>query len=168
MAVTDEATSPETSVNRLGKPRRRGHWHPTIWAAIITGLCALGAAAIGVHHFTLAPGASGPHKRPPPSVTITSPQKQGAYIGPHIIVTGTVAHLRPDQVVAVFIQPYEKSGTPTSTFWPALGPAALSPQGTWSCQITVGPTTGAIGREFAIWAVIVTSAEAYTNNHTEQ
>jgi hypothetical protein len=172
MAATGETASTKSGINdsSQGKPHKREQRHPSVRAALITGSCTLAGAAITaavalVLNLWPTAGSASTHKpQPSEKISITSPQ-QGASVGLLTSVTGTANHLRPNQMIWVLIEPYTKNRTATGVFYPAIGPCPLR-HGNWYCRIQVG-SMHATGREFALWAVIVTSTQGYKNAHLE-
>jgi hypothetical protein len=107
------------------------------------------------------------HVPPPPTplsapvITINTPAN-GRHIPLAVTVSGTVTNLRPDQMVFIYDEP-APNGTGTGIFFPLLGPCPVGQDGIWTCTDYVG-NAGDFGNEFYVWAALVTSSEAYTDN----
>jgi len=96
-----------------------------------------------------------------PSVAISN-LSDGDHIPMVLTVRGTVSNLRPDEAVFVYNETVS-DGTPSGTFYPGLGPCPVGAHGVWVCSVYVGSPKN-YGYQFYVWAAVVTSAQAYTDN----
>ena len=99
------------------------------------------------------------HSEPPPSVSITFPPNDGR-IREFVTVSGTTFNLRPHQVIWVFVQYiHPRSGQPSGNIYPQVGPCSIS-GAAWACnKVKVGAAKD-YGKQFFVWAIIVTDTQA--------
>jgi hypothetical protein len=128
-------------------------------------VAAIGSVASVVTGFVVSShsssSASIPTVRAAPSVNITSPT-DGANIPMALSIQGTVKNLRPNEDVVVYNEPVS-DGKPSGTFYPGLGPCPVHSDGSWTCSVHVGSPAN-YGNQFYVWAAVVTSAQAYSDN----
>jgi hypothetical protein len=65
-------------------------------------------------------------------------------------------------MVWVFVEFVLPNGTPSGNFYPVLGPCPIEKDGTWTCTGVKVGKAGDYGKQFQIWAAIVTDGQAYT------
>lgn len=163
MSVRGTTPPERLAPRRRRKPRQRLHLDQGV-ATVTAAAIGIPAAIIGALAAWWLAGLRAPDRAPalpPPRFSITSPQP-GAHIGSLATVSGTAENLQPGQMVWILTQPYAKDGTPTTLYFPLLGPCPVSAQGVWACRIRVGSAADR-GQEFAVWAAVVTDAQAYAD-----
>ncbi len=64
-------------------------------------------------------------------------------------------------MVWVFVQFIHPDGTPSTNVYPVLGPCPIGKNDTWTCtNVKVGAASD-YGKQYKIWAAIVTDQQAY-------
>jgi hypothetical protein len=126
-------------------------------AAIITAL----AGASGGFYAGLQAGSPSSPQFSWPSISLTTPN-QNSRIGASVTVSGVARNLHPHQMMWVFVQFIHPDGTPSGNIYPVLGPCPIDESGIWTCSNVKVGDPGDYGKQYKIWAAIVTDQQAYT------
>jgi hypothetical protein len=99
-------------------------------------------------------------RRPTPAISMTMPGPDSR-INHSETVSGTAHNLRPHQMVWIFNESLLPDGTPSGRIYPELGPCPIQANGIWTCTGVLVGKSDNYGRQYLIWAAIVTDQQAY-------
>jgi hypothetical protein len=95
-----------------------------------------------------------------PELRIRNPQG-GDAISMTPVITGSISHLGPNQVVWSFNEPYTVGRTPslTGSTYPDAGPCLIS-DGSFRCNIVFAGAPKDYCRQFRLWVAVLSNAQA--------
>jgi len=158
MQWTEAGPDDDTERAAVDWPPRRSRWLNDPRSRVVAAAIPVAAATVvGLVGFYAARHAGSP---PSPAISMMIPGA-GSRIGPFVRVSGRARNLRPQQMVWVFIQFIHPNETPSRNVYPALGPCPIGKNQIWTCaNVQVGKADD-YGKQYKIWAAIVTDRQAY-------
>jgi hypothetical protein len=124
-------------------------------AAVISAVAVVGVGLIGFYAGLRTGSLSAP------SISMTMPGSDSR-ISPVTTVSGTAHDLQSRQMVWVFVQFIHPDGAPSGNLYPVLGPCPVGKDGSWTCPGVHVGTASDYGKQYKLWAGIVTDSQAYT------